>query len=152
AVLAECPACFLDPPAYTQIPMIGTAPSSSIYALRIFGPIGGAPTSRILMAVERVIELRKKYDAGQPGGVNIQVANMSLGGATVFAGRDLFDNEVDVLHTTGIVTTISAGNAGPSSLTVGSPGTSVNAITVGAASLPHNERILERLQFGPTIG
>jgi len=152
AVLAECPSCFLNPPTNTQIPMIGTAPSSSIYALRVFAPTGGAPTSRILKAVERVIELRQKYDAGQPGGVNIQVANMSLGGATVFAGRDLFDTEADMLHTTGIVTTISAGNEGPSSLTVGSPGTSLNAITVGAASLPHNERILRRLQLGPASG
>ncbi|MGH9580756.1 MAG: S8 family serine peptidase, partial [Terriglobales bacterium] len=77
---------------------------------------------------------------------------MSLGGSTVFAGRDLFDTEVDVLLDTGIVTTISAGNAGPSSLTVGSPGTSASAITVGAASLPINERILRRLQFGAVVG
>jgi Subtilase family len=77
---------------------------------------------------------------------------MSLGGATVFAGRDLFDVEVDGLLQAGIVPTISAGNAGPSSLTVGSPGTSRSAITVGAASLPHNERILRRLQLGPVVG
>jgi subtilisin family serine protease len=151
AVLAECPACFSNA-AKTAIPMIGTAPLSSIYALRVFGPTGGSPTSRILAAMERAIELRQKFDAGQPGGVNIQVANMSLGGATVFAGRDVFDTEVDGLLQAGIVTTISAGNAGPSSLTVGSPGTSRNAITVGAASLPHNERIKERLDLGPVKG
>jgi subtilisin family serine protease len=52
----------------------------------------------------------------------------------------------------GIVSTISAGNAGPSSLTVGSPGSSVNTITVGAASLPHNERILRQLQLSPALG
>ena len=40
AVLAECPACFSNPPTNTQIPMIGTAPLSSIYALRVFGPTG----------------------------------------------------------------------------------------------------------------
>jgi subtilisin family serine protease len=151
AVLAECPACFINA-GKTAIPMIGTAPLSSIYALRVFGPTGGAPTSRILAAIERAIELRQKFDAGLAGGVNIQVVNMSLGGATVFAGRDLFDVEVDGLLQAGIVPTISAGNAGPSSLTVGSPGTSRSAITVGAASLPHNERILRRLQLGPVVG
>ena len=41
AVLAECPSCFSNPPTNTTIPMIGSAPLSSIYALRIFGPTGG---------------------------------------------------------------------------------------------------------------
>jgi hypothetical protein len=152
AVLAECPACFLDPPAYTQIPMIGTAPLSSIYALRVFGATGGAPTSRILAAVERAIELKELYDAGDPLGVNIEIVNMSLGGSTLAAGRDLFDTEIDVLAQKNIVAAIAAGNAGPSSLTVGSPGTALSALTVGAASLAHNERILRRLQFGPVLG
>jgi subtilisin family serine protease len=152
AVLAECPACFANPPTNTQIPMIGTAPSSSIYALRVFGATGGAPTSRIIAAIERVIELRALYDAGSPGGRNITVCNMSLGGSTVAAGRDLMDQAADALLDHGIVPVISAGNAGPSSLTVGSPGSSASALTVGAASLPHNERILRRSQFGPATG
>jgi len=50
------------------------------------------------------------------------------------------------------VPVISAGNAGPSSLTVASPGTSLSAITVGAASLSHNERIYERVTLGPARG
>jgi subtilisin family serine protease len=152
AVLAECPSCFLNPPVNTQIPLIGTAPLSSIYALRIAGPTSPSPLSRTLAAVERLIELRQEFDAGQPGGVNIQVVNMSFGGATIFAGRDLFDTEVDTLLNAGIVTVIAAGNTGPSSMTIASAGTSRNAITVGAASLPQNERILRRLQFGPSIG
>jgi hypothetical protein len=102
--------------------------------------------------MERAIELREKYDAGLPGGSNIQVVNMSLGGATVFPGRDLLDLEADVMLQKGIVPTIAAGNAGPSSITVGSPSTSSSAITVGAAGLPHNERIFWRLQFGPVVG
>jgi subtilisin family serine protease len=147
AVLAECASCFLNPPTNTQIPLIGTAPLSSIYALRIAGPTSPSPLSRTLAAVERLIELRQKFDAGEPGGVNIQVANMSFGHATIFAGRDLFDTAVDGLLNAGIVTTVSAGNTGPSSLTVASAGTSRNVITVGAASLPQNERILRRVQF-----
>jgi subtilisin family serine protease len=147
AVLAECPSCFLDPPTNTQIPLIGTAPLSSIYALRIAGPTSPSPLSRTLAAVERLIELRQKFDAGQPGGVNIQVANMSFGGSTIFAARDLFDTAVDGLLKAGIVTTISAGNTGPSSMTVASAGTSRNVITVGAANLPQNERIMRRVQF-----
>lgn len=152
AVLAECPSCFLNPPTNTQIPMIGSAPLSSIYALRVFGPTGGAPTSRVIAAMERVIELRELFDAGDPTGRNIQVCNMSLGGSTNFAGRNLEDQVVDVMLEKGIVPVIAAGNTGPSSLTIGSPGSAFGAITVGAASQPHNERILRRLQFGAAVG
>jgi serine protease AprX len=147
----NCPGCVTGT-LNNQIPMIGTAPLSSIFALRVFGRTGGAPTSRILQAVERVIELREMYDAGQPGGRNIQVCNMSLGGSTLSAGRDLFDQAVNAMLDRDIVLTISAGNAGPSSLTGGSPGTAFEALTVGAASTVHNERILRDLQFGIGIG
>jgi len=152
AVLAECPACFSNPPTNTAIPMVGTAPSSSIYALRVFGPSGGASESRILAAMERSIELREKFDAGLPDGSNIQVVNMSLGGLTQFPGRELLDVEADVMLEKGIVPVIAAGNAGPSAITVGSPAASSGAIAVGAASLAHNERIWARLQLGPVNG
>ncbi len=152
AVLAECPDCFANPPVNTQIPMIGTAPLSSIYALRVFGATGGAPTSRILAAMERAIHLREMYDVDPSTGANIRVVNMSLGGSTLAAGRDLLDIEVDVMAQKDIVTVIAAGNAGPSSLTVGSPGTALSALTVGAAGLAHNERVFWRLQFGPVAG
>jgi membrane-anchored mycosin MYCP len=152
AVLAECPACFTNPPVNTLIPMIGTAPSSSLYALRVFGATGGAPTSRILTAMERAIALREAYNANHAQGANIGVVNMSLGGSTVFAGRDLFDRMTDAFLDHDIVVVTSAGNAGQASLTVGSPGTSLGTLTVGAASLAHNERILRRLQFGPVNG
>lgn len=145
-VLAECPACFLNPPTNTQIPMLGSAPLSSIYALRVFGPTGGAPTSRIMAAMERVIELRES------GAANIRVLNMSLGGATVNPGFDAYDALVNKILEKDIVPVVSAGNAGPATITVGSPGTAFGAITVGAASVAANERILRRLQFGPVDG
>jgi subtilisin family serine protease len=152
AVLAECPSCFADPPTNTQIPMIGTAPLSSLYALRVFGPSGAGPASHILAAMERAIELREKYNAGDPGGVKITIANMSLGGETVFPGGDLLDQMANVLLDHDILPVIAAGNTGPASITVGSPGTATGALTVGAASLSHNERILDRVLFGPTVG
>jgi serine protease AprX len=151
AVLAECPSCFFNPPTNTQIPMIGTAPLSSIYALRVFPTTGGARTSWILAAIERAIELREQFDAGQ-GGANVRVVNMSLAGPSVFPGRDMFDRAVAALLEYDIVPVIAAANAGPSSLTLGSPASSIGSLSVGAASLPHNERILRRVQFGATLG
>ena len=153
SLVTHCPTCTVPPPpGFTSIPMLGSAPLSSIYALRVFGPTLGSPTSRVIAAVERVIELREMFDAGVPGGVNIQVCNMSLGGPTLFAGRDLLDQIASMLLRKGIVLTASAGNAGPSSLTCGSPGTAREALTVGASSDPIHERIVRDLQFGLGLG
>ncbi len=102
--------------------------------------------------MERAVELREMYNAGQPGGVNIRVCNMSLGGPTVAPGTDLGDELVDMMLQHDIVTVVAAGNAGPAALTLGSPSSSRSALSVGAASLPHNERILRDLQYGPGIG
>jgi subtilisin family serine protease len=149
AVHAYCPSCsfpFPPNPALTEIPMIGTAPGASLYALRVFGATGGSPSSRILAAMDRVIALK---DAGT---VAFKVVNMSLGGATVFPGGDLEDQMVDVMLAHDIVPVIAAGNAGQASLTIGSPGSAFGALTVGAANLSHNERILRDLQFGTGIG
>ena len=71
---------------------------------------------------------------------------MSLGGPTLWAGKDLFDQAVDAFLENDIVVVDSAGNAGPSSITIGSPGTAYGALTVGAASLAHNVRIVVTLQ------
>ena len=149
AVQAYAPGAIVPP---NRIPMLGSAPLSSIYALRVFGSTGGAPYSRILQAIDRAIELRELYNAGMLGGVNIRVVNMSIGGPNLFPGRELFDLGVAAMLDHDIVAVSSASNAGPSGLTVGSPGSSLGTITVGAASLAHNERIVRDLQFGLGAG
>ena len=148
SVQAHLPAAIVPP---NRIPMLGSAPLSSIYALRVCNA-AGCFTSAILAAIDRAVDLRAAYDAGDPSGVKIQVVNMSLGGPTLFAGRDLFDSAVDALLAADIVTTASAGNAGPSGLTSGSPASSLASISVGAASIAAYEQIVADLQFGFGIG
>jgi serine protease AprX len=152
AILAECPACFVNAPTNTLVPMVGTAPLSSIYALRVLDANGSGSNARVIAGIERAIELRQLFEAGNPAGKKIQVANLSLGGPALFPGRDLLDLIVNQLIENDIVPVIAAGNTGPSSLTTGSPGSATSVITVGAASLARNERILRRVQFGPAVG
>jgi hypothetical protein len=135
-----------------QIPMIGSAPLSSIYAFRVFPPTGGAPTSWILAAMDRAIELRELYEDGDPAGVKISVVNMSLGGPTLNAGRDIFDSAVEALAAADIVVVTSAGNAGPSGMTSGSPASAYSSLAVAAASFAAYERIVRDIQFGLGIG
>ena len=154
----NCPQCFIST---GQLPMIGSAPGSQIYALRVFAPTGGAPESRIIAAMERVLELRENFDNGMaetpnPDGsysaLNIGVCNMSLGGSTFHAGRDIEDQLTKAFLERDIVLVTSAGNNGPSGTTGGSPGTGFASLTVGAASTATHERILRGIQYGAAIG
>jgi subtilisin family serine protease len=129
------------------VPMVGSAPGASVFPIKVFPAAGGgAPSSRVIQAMEAAIDLRQQYDVGEPSGLNIRVANLSLGGPTNAAARNLSDEAVEALINADIIPVIAAGNQGFSSVTIGSPGTSFAALTVGAASSPQHEHIF-RAQF-----
>lgn len=137
------------------IPMVGQAPDALFYALKVFAAgSNSAPSSVIAAGLERAVELKEMYNAGDPDGVNIRVANMSLGGGTLFAGEDEFYTPlIKRAHKAGMVIVISAGNEGPAGMTIGSPGDTKNVITVGATSDATHERIVADLFYvGPGGG
>jgi hypothetical protein len=125
AIQGDCP----DPPevATCAVPMLGVAPGAKLYALKVFPSTGGsAPESRVMAAMDRAITLRRNFNLGmstapvsgdgtednpyQYEALNIQVVNMSLGGSTVFAGRDLEDQLTTQMLKVGITLVASAGN------------------------------------------
>jgi subtilisin family serine protease len=147
------------------IPMIGTAPAAKIYALKIFpSQGGGSPESRVIAAMDRAITLRRNFNNGgstapvagsgtendpyKYDALNIEVVNMSVGGPTLFAGRDLEDQLTLQMLDVGITIVASAGNDGFAAMTGGSPGTGFGSLTVGASSTPVHERVLRDLQLG----
>lgn len=129
--------------------LFGTAPLSGIYSLRVFSdPTAGAPISRVMAAMERVIELRETYDKGDlVRGRNIQVCNISLGTFTLYSGRTELEKLGDEMLRKGIIPIFGGGYIGPSALTVSSPGSSFSALTVGAASYTPNERVFRDMLF-----
>ena len=131
----------------STLPLIGSAPLSNIYALRVFGAnaFAGAPKSRIIEAIERVIRLKKR-------GTDISVCNLSLGTVTLEAGADPLDVAVDALMANGILPVVAVGNVGPSSLTASTPASSKNSLSVAAASRTANERIYWDYLFGAGTG
>lgn len=101
----------------------GIAPEAELYAYRALGPGGKGSTETVIAAIEAVI--KDKMD----------IINLSLGNN--INGPDLpitiaLNKAVDK----GIVAVVSNGNSGPKAWTVGSPGTSSKAISVGASSPP----------------
>jgi hypothetical protein len=149
--------------------MTGTAPGAKIYAMKVFEASGGgSPESRIIAAMDRAITLRINYNMGGAnvvaGGtgtesdpvvysaLKIDVVNMSLGGSTLFAGRDIEDQLTLAMLDAGMTLVTSAGNDGFAAMTGGSPGTGFGSLTVGAANTSVHERVLRDNQFGTGAG
>src|SRR5256885_1779960 len=122
-------------PGMKLIPLIGIAPEANLYIIKVFDHTGlGVPTSIILAGINAAISARVD------DGVDIDTINMSLGGATLLDGRDLEDMTVDFATSQGILPVSAAGNDGPASNTVSSPGSAQTGIAVAAAADPGYRR------------
>jgi subtilisin family serine protease len=167
AIVTPCP----DPPtgAICGVAMVGVAPDAKLYALKVFPSSGGgAPQSRIMAAMDRALTLKRNYNNGLPSvpvsgdgsednpfvydSLNIEVVNLSLGGPTLFAGKDLEDELTLQMIEEGIVLAVSAGNDGFAAMTGSSPGSGQASLTVGAANTSIHERVLRDLQYSVGIG
>ncbi|WP_139892081.1 MULTISPECIES: S8 family serine peptidase [unclassified Bacillus (in: firmicutes)] len=101
--------------------MKGIAPEASIYAYRALGPGGYGTTDQVIASIERAV--KDKMD----------IINLSLG--DTMNGPDLPTSKaLDKVVKKGIVAVVANGNDGPGIWTVGTPGTSGGAISVGASS------------------
>ncbi|PMC37585.1 peptidase S8 [Bacillus sp. UMB0899] len=101
----------------------GMAPEAEIYVYRALGPGGMGTSDQVIAAIDRAIKDK------------VDIINLSLGNNV--NGPDwptslALNRAVEA----GIVAVTSSGNSGPEFWTVGSPGTSSMAITVGASSPP----------------
>ncbi|MBI2106232.1 S8 family serine peptidase [Candidatus Woesearchaeota archaeon] len=110
----------------------GVAPDADIYAYKIARQSGGLGGSSIFAAWEAIADLDDDGIPFEDKEDRVDVVSMSFGTSFGWAD-DEFALIVDDLVDNGIVAVISAGNSGPEKFTIGSPGTSRNAITVGAS-------------------
>lgn len=101
--------------------MKGVAPDVKIYAYRALGAGGSGTTEQILAAIERTVKSK------------IDIINLSLGSDV--NGPDLpISIALNKAVEKGVVAITSNGNSGPNLWTVGTPGTSLKAISVGAST------------------
>ena len=135
-------------PGYHIIPLFGLAPYASLYIIKVFPHTGaGVPESYIIAAIEHAIDLKVT------GALDVDIISMSLGGPTLFDGRDLEDRTVDVATSVGISVVSAAGNDGPAPMTVSSPGSANTGMAVAAAAHPVNTRVFWDYNYGvPNIG
>ncbi|MFD2444951.1 S8 family serine peptidase [Bacillus sp. CGMCC 1.16607] len=103
----------------------GVAPDATLLAYRVLGPGGSGSTENVIAGVEKAV---------QDGA---DVMNLSLGNS-LNAPDWATSIALDWAMAEGVVAVTSNGNSGPNNWTVGSPGTSRQAISVGATQLPYN--------------
>ena len=101
----------------------GIAPDADLYSYRVLGPYGSGYTADVLGGIERSVE------------DGMDVINLSLGAGV---NDPLYPTSVAVNNAvlSGVTAVVSAGNSGSGMYTLGSPGTSPLAITVGANDVP----------------
>lgn len=105
----------------------GIAPESELYDLKVLGEDGSGQASYMLRSVDYVISN------------DIDVAVMSLGSRLDRCnGNDVLSRSVDIASDRGSVVVAAAGNDGPGSQTITSPGCSRSAITVGSVDKQDN--------------
>ena len=112
----------------------GVAPDAKILAYKVLDASGSGYDSTIIAAIDRAMDPNQDGDTSD----HADVITMSLGAdcGTYSSGCGPDDAEsqaVDAASAIGVVSTIAAGNSGPSLKTIGSPGTARTAITVAAS-------------------
>jgi len=105
-------------------PWKGVAPDSNLVGVKVLDQYGNGLTSTIISGIEWVIINKRVY--------NITTMSLSLGGDP---GNTAMINVVNEAVENGIITVVSAGNDGPGSDNVGSPGDADNVITVAAMNI-----------------
>jgi serine protease AprX len=114
----------------------GVAPEASIYVARSLDKNGGGSMSSVMAGVEWAVDQ------------SVNVINLSLGGTGSSNGSDALSLTCNAAVGRGIVVCAAAGNAGPGSRTIGSPGAAADVITVGAVD--RADRIAGFSSRGPT--
>ncbi len=104
----------------------GMANEANIIGVKVLAGSGSGRNSDIIKGIQWCIENKDE--------LGIRVINMSLGGpSSKDWENDPINQAVKAAHDAGLVVLAAAGNEGPNRKTVGSPGNSPDAITVGAA-------------------
>lgn len=105
----------------------GVAPDAKIYAYKVLNADGWGSWDSVIAGIERSADPDWDGDFSD----HLDVINLSLGGWG--DPDDFVSQSVDRVVDLGVVSVVAAGNSGPNSQTIGTPGAARNAITVAAS-------------------
>lgn len=127
----------------------GMAPEAKLVGIKVLDRNGEGNTSDVISALEWCIDNQKTY--------NIRAINLSLGSAAQDTARqDPLCRVVSAAWSNGMVVCVAAGNDGPDTRTINTPGITPNAITVGnlddkGTADPADDSVSDSSSRGPTI-
>jgi serine protease AprX len=127
----------------------GIAPEANLVIVRAFDASGAGSYSNVIAGLAWIIANKQKY--------NIRVVNLSFGAPPESNyWNDPLDQAVMAAWKAGIVVVASAGNSGPTPMTIGVPANVPYIITVGAMtdnftpSNPNDDKLASFSSTGPT--
>lgn len=106
----------------------GIAPAAELVGVKVLDSRGSGSMSTVIAGIEWCIE--RKQELG------IDIISLSLGSTGSSDGTDATCLAANAAVSAGLVTVVAAGNSGPASATIGSPGAAEEVITVGAMGDP----------------
>lgn len=110
----------------------GVAPNASLVGIKAFDAEGKATYADVIRGIDWALQVKDK--------INLRVLNMSFSGpARSYYWEDPLNQAVMKAWQAGIVVIASAGNSGPTPMTVGVPGNVPYIITVGAMTDNYTE-------------
>lgn len=124
----------------------GIACEAGIISIKVLDDEGKGSSADVLAGLQWVADNKDKY--------GIRIVNLSVG-APETGGFDPLTKAVEYIWDIGMVVAVAAGNNGPKSSTVTSPGSSKKVITVGACDddlevAAHDEKMMNFSGRGPT--
>lgn len=122
----------------------GVAPGAALVVLKVFDCANSAPESDLLAAFDWLLSRHTTY--------GIDVVNMSFGAAMAgLDGTDVLSDAANRLAAAGMVPVVAAGNSGPGTGWVSTPGVAKWALTAGAIkSNALGRNLAEFSSRGPT--
>lgn len=104
----------------------GVAPGAALVGVKVLDSNGSGSMSTVTAGIDWAVQNKDTY--------GIEVISLSLGTSGSSDGKDATSVAVNNASAAGLAVAVAAGNSGPSSSTIGSPGAADKAITVGAGA------------------
>jgi serine protease AprX len=102
----------------------GVAPGAALVGVKVLAADGSGTMANVAAAIDWVVQNKEAY--------GIEAINLSLGASGCSDGSDASSQAVDRAEAAGLVVAVAAGNEGPGTCTIGTPGAARGALTVGA--------------------
>lgn len=107
---------------------VGVAPDAKFYAFKVLKSSGNTTLSTILAGLNAAVDPNRDFDPSD----HVDIVSLSFGTETAGSPDDMLSRIADDVVEAGVIVVAAAGNEGPYSCTITSPGCARKVICVGS--------------------